>query len=415
MASGIALLSSCELGLATPRPIEAGKPRPSDVIFSARSMVPESIPIAVAARTTRFDWLYSEKGSFLAAVRNAGIATIGGAINMWPSDAPNLPTYRVGRALSSTGGLIEAPWARGMGLYWGCVNNPDFMGIQLGRAMRTLSAGANAIQFDDAAAAIPAVGFGACWCPYCQKLAASSGYDLRTSMLEFQTASTLRFIQALRASINTARGSEVLMSCNNAGLKRDEPYNLFDYGMCEIDPPRADIRVLERAYRQFELDGWMQVVTLRSRDIGLNRATIAAVHALGGAMIFPYNVYMSAGARFSANPDDVLALYHFVRAIGPLLDASRFTDIPPVALLTSDSMASLAQAGVSPIVRRAGDRTLLHLIPGASTRRASLLDIQLAAAPAATLCSAEQAQLRSVANGKLRIAPWDWSLVTIAI
>lgn len=388
-------------------------PRPSDVIFSSRWMLPESIPIAVAAGATRFDWTYSERHDYYAAIKAAGIAEAGGTINLCPPDQTGSSTYRIGRQMNRTGWPIEAPWLKGLGWYYGCVNNPDFLNLQLGRVKRLFAAGTLALQHDDAACSIASVNWGGCWCPYCRSAARAQGYDLVTQMRSFQTASTVRYIKALRERINAAIGREVTLSCNNFRMRMSTPYPLFDYGMCEIDPVDAEPTVLEAAYRQFERDGWMQVVTLRSSDIALNRATIARVHALGGAMLFPFNVYMQSGPRFTANADDVSSFYRFVRAIGPLLDASRFTGQDVADFLSAESLAALRQSNVGTILRRAGAQTVLHLVPGSYLRAAPLLDIRFSAAPGEiALRSAEAPAARIVHGANLNIAPWDWSTVT---
>lgn len=391
----------------------ADRPKPSDVIISARVPSADGLALARMAEATRCDWTYVDKGPFFSQLRDLGVDGAGGAINMIPPDRPSQATYRVGRQQDRSGMPIELPWLKGKGLYLGCVNNPDFLSLQIERARNALSVGAGWLQHDDPGGQVQAVSFGACWCRFCRVKAGAQGYDLETAMLQFQTQSTIDYVQALRAGINAVAGHPVPMSCNNFGLSTNAWVSLFDYGMCEIDKRDADIDRLVPKFRQFERDDWMQVVTLRSRDVGLNRTTIAAVHALGGAMIFPYNVYISTGARYSANPSDVLALYRFVRSIGPVLDASRFTEVTAETLLSPGSLASLDRAGVRTIVRRAGTRTILHFIPGAPARNARRVNISLATPVRAMLQSAERSAPKALQSASFRVAPWDWSVVTL--
>lgn len=401
------------------RPVRAAStssspPQPSDVLMSARWSIPEVIDLARNCQATRLEWNYVERGSFFQDAKAAGVQVSGGAINMWPTDGPGLASYKIGRQQDRYGAAIEAPWVKGKGWYWGCVNNPDFFRLQMGRASRALQAGASVIQYDDCAGAIPAVAWGGCWCAHCRQQAARQGYDLERQMLAFQTASTVRYIKSLRSQIDAVNGDRVMMSCNNYRLRTGVPYDLFDYGMCEISPADAAPHALETAFRRFEQNGWMQVVTLRSSDIALNRATIARTHALGGAMLYPYNVYMPVGPRFTANASDVAGLYRFVRIIGSVLDSSRFTDRTAASLLTRESLLALDQARVSTVVRLAGTQLVVHFIPERDTRGAGLIDIRLSTSPAAsTLRSAEQPNERPISNGTFAICPWDWSVLTI--
>ncbi|MBY0391936.1 MAG: hypothetical protein K2Q27_01585 [Novosphingobium sp.] len=391
-----------------------GRPKPSDVILSARVPSAEGLFLAKLAGATRCDWTYVDGGTFFFDLRQSGIPGAGGAINMIPQDSPTVATYRTGRTNDRNGRLLEAPWQRGKGLYWGCVNNPDFLRLQLERARNTLAAGAEWIQHDDAAGQIQAVSFGACWCNFCRRKASVRGFDLKRAMLQFQTESTIDYVKALRAGVNAAAGRVVVMSCNNFNMSLSPPTSLFDYGMCEIGSDEADLDRLQQKFRQFERDSWMQVVTLRSRDIRLNRATIAAVHALGGAMIFPYNVYMTDGPRYSADPELVVPLYRFVRLIGPLLDASRFTDLKAADLFSTESLTSLDNAGVKTVVRRAGTRTLVHFIPGYPISKSRPLTVRLATPARAVLQSAERTEPSVSQTGSFLVAPWDWSVVTLA-
>ena len=391
-------------------------PRPSDVFMSARWSIPEVVDLARNCQATRLEWNYVERGSFFQDAMNAGVQVAGGTVNMCPTDGPGLATYKVGRQQDRFGAAIEAPWVKGKGWYWGCVNSPDFFRLQMGRASRALQAGASVLQHDDCAGAIPMVASGGCWCTHCRQQATRRGYSLERQMLAFQTASTVRYIKSLRSRIDAMSGDRVMMSCNNYRLKTGVPYDLFDYGICEINPADAAPPTLEAAFRQFERTGWMQVVTLRSSDIALNRATIARTHALGGAMLYPYNVYMPVGPRFTANASDVAGLYRFVRAIGSVLDSSRFTNRTAASLLAPESLEALEQAGVSTVVRLAGTQLAVHFIPERDDRSVPPIDVRMAKLPSAsTVRSAEQPDARPAPNGTFAISPWDWSMLTMTI
>jgi hypothetical protein len=131
-------------------------------------------------------------------------------------------------------------------------------------------------------------------------------------------------------------------------------------------------------------------------------------------MLYPYNVYMPSGSRFSADAASIALLYRFVRAIGALLDASRFIDQTPATFLTADSLAALERARVGTIVRRAGAQTVLHFVPASSDRSVPPVDISCAA-PSGELSvrSAERPDPRVLQRNAFAIAPWDWSTLTI--
>lgn len=413
---GLGAALSMPACLAEPQQRSIYVPTAGDVCFSSRTIMPDSFAVAERIGATRLDWTYSQRRDFLSAARVSGLKFVGGAINMCPPDGPGKVTYQIGRQLSLDGSFIEAPWMKGMGWYWGCVNNPEFMALQLGRAMRSLNAGADYIQFDDAGGSIPAVSFGGCWCSYCVKSAKAQGLDLSRDMLAFQTRSTKKFITQFRENLDRAMGNRITISCNNYRLKMDDVFSLFDYGMCEIDPIDASLDNLLKFYNFSGRINWMQVVTLRSCDPSLNRATIAAVHALGGAMIYPWDVYIAPGqARCKGNHDDYKGIYSLISRSKMMLIGSRFCDKKSEDFFSAETQVALERAGVKILVRSFESKTVVHLIPPHPTKRYEKIICSLKGLSKYLIVDSSQGCKLQEKDSNCIIDPREWTVMLLDI
>lgn len=367
-AAGILGAGALAIGLRAKAAVAAAAlahPRASDVCFSPRGTNPAALPFARACGATRIEWTYSLDHDFLAAFRNVGVGAIGGTINACMPDKVGGNTYQVGRQQDRNGQLIYAPWMAGEPVKraWGCPNNPAYEQILAARALAALSAGADHLQFDDAAMSIPAVAWGGCWCSYCKKRAAGLGYSLDNQMLAFQTRSTVDFIGRLRTRINSQAGRTVPMSANNFNGSRSQPYTLFDFGMCELEAERLRPDQLISMYRSFEADGWFQAVTLKSTDPRLSQSVIATIHACGGSCIVPWDVFLATGRRYFGTVSDYAGVYRTIRHLGALLDGKRFSARSPNDLLSTNTIAQLAAQKVQVIAREDASSLVLHFVP----------------------------------------------------
>lgn len=391
-------------------------PQPSEVCFSARTTNQLALSTAQRFGATRIDWTYSLDRAFLRSARLNGAKVIGGTVNACMPDKVGGGTYKEARALQQDGTPVAAPWMAGEPItrYWGCVNNPGYERIMLEGAMAALNAGADYLQFDDAALSIPAVKWGACWCGYCRQKADSQGYSLQDQMLSFQTASTEQFIRRFRARLNEKAGQVVMMSSNNFEGNRRSPYNLFDFGMCEFAPANIKADKIINLYQSFEQSGWYQVATLQTADPHVNRAAIATIHACGGNCIVPWDVFLGTNRRYFGLRADYLPIYDMVHRSGRHLDAKRFAPLHPRELLTADTLGRLIAANIHVVVREDAHSFIIHMIPwteGTGSVDGSML-----------LKWTNRMVLKSgVGSGEARIRPTElsiprqrWSIFTIA-
>lgn len=387
-ATALAARPSWGRALVPPaRPLSA--PRPSDVCFSARFMRPGALETAKAFGATRLDWCYSQDKTFLSQARAAGMKTLGGTLNTILPDTVGGKTRTQGRILDIKGQPVTAPWMRGwQGIFWGCVNSPAYRAIWLDNARASLDAGDDYFMVDDPMMNSIAVSWGGCFCQYCRAAAAGEGMDLTRDMPRFQQLSVTRFHREMRASIDRIVGRHVTFAMNNFRGRTIWPYDLFDFGISEIDPADCTPGAVARMLRTAELAGKPQVLTLRSDDVPFSRRLLAWCYANGGHLLAPWDVYLGpkpAGTdRFYGKPQDFGPLYKFAQNMAELLDKTVVTAEPPVGAWRMDSpgwQASLRSSAD-------GRSGALHLVPWQMDAAATLT-----LSPTALLPGARRARL----------------------
>ena len=306
-----------------------------------------------AFNATRLDWVYTANASFIAEAHAHGMKVVTPAMNANLPDGPGLhgwdnPTYRVGRVQNVLGELLSAPWiAPGQFLptspNYGCVNAPEYRAIAFKFADFLLAEGGDAIQHDDPTMNGEAVTWSngnltasGCYCDHCMKKftktltepqrsqfgindsswnyrewllnrtisaphEAPDTSTLRASFVEFQRRSAEDYLHALRDHLyigTQSRGdpANVTLSANNGGLWTS-PYDLFDYGMSELELNNASPNRLYNLFISGVPAGKRQVLTMpksanasywySAEGATAIRSAIAMSYALGSNMFVP--------------------------------------------------------------------------------------------------------------------------------
>ncbi|MDZ7346501.1 MAG: hypothetical protein ONA69_06870 [candidate division KSB1 bacterium] len=338
----------------------------SDVCFSSRWRRPQNandpydtIQMAKVFFATRIDWIYTYDKSFIQQLKT----------NDWPISAAlnaNLPdldreTYQEGRMVTRTGEPICPPWMTWEPKpYGGCANAPEYFQNLLERAKRLIEAGADSIQFDDPSMNQGALGWGGggCFCVHCVEgfkdylksnvsksklhsfgIEDVNGFSYRDFLNQggnnpelesfwksFQKESVRRFWVRLRNQLFEKYGRHILTSSNNFDISWETPYDLFDFGMCEL-PKRsfAPEIIYDRLQAAFS-EGRKQIITIHSDDVKMNQICVATIYACGANPIVPWDVWIEGHRRFFGKPEDFAPLFAFVRA-----NADCFDDFKAVA------------------------------------------------------------------------------------
>jgi hypothetical protein len=347
---------------------------------------------AVAAfNATRIDWCYTANRSFIRECRQWGLRTVTPATNANnPDDGddrcnarepPSSCSWSVGRVMNIDGHPLASPPAVFRRVAHGCVNSPDYMRITLGFVDMLRRAGATAIQHDDAAMNNEATQWNGgnlsasgCYCPHCMAkftarllrtnssicVALRAKYNitqrwsyrrwllqrpianansapdrspLRSLFLAFQRHSTEDYVRTLRRRLNPDRGrATVILSANNGGSWAS-PYQLFDFGIGELEVNiGTQMTLLRRLHAMFVADlpsGKQQIMTMpkglqleawsTEQATQLIRAAIAVSYALGGHMLVPWDAEMSGG-RYFGNASLFADLFGFVRKHAHIFD-----------------------------------------------------------------------------------------------
>nr|QQZ51594.1 hypothetical protein JKL49_11740 [Phenylobacterium glaciei] len=352
--------------------------------------------IAKTFHANRIDWTYGD-AAFIAECVARGFA-VGAAL----SPTMSRPDGDISdRMRDKSGQPVTAPWMKGWQggrAYWGCFNNPDFRSLILGRARAAVAAGATRLQFDDAAGNYGAVAWGACWCAACRAKAAAQGVDLETGMKRFQLASVRDFFQGLRDGLP----ANILLSSNNGAIDWNPPYDLFDFGVAEMDEAQVNPQYLFNKFAAIESAGKFQFVTLRSESVDLNRRAIAMIYALGGGVIAPWDVFLrpnGAGSdRFYGAPEDYADQLGVIRQ-----NATWFDDFTLEAALGTgvSRRPDLLQASGPvdlAVLRRAPDgRLVLHVV---NASKAAKVEISVKTVATQAQFAATGAQSRTTGEAR---------------
>ncbi len=302
------------------RKMPNGAPRYQDIIFSSRFPHPSSksdglntFKSAEAFFASRLEWVYAWDKSWIATAKRRGY-TFGGTLNaMLPDEIDGHVRHR-GRILDSIGRLVEAPWMRGWGTYWGCVNSPEYKAIFLKHAKALVDAGVDFIQVDDAKINSAARRWGGCHCRHCKDKAAKDHKTIH----EIQDESVVEFFVAMRKEIDKYAGRHVAISSNNPNGDWSAPYNLFDFGVAELSDESALPGMLYAKFKAAEVLGKAQTFTYVSANVQKTRKVIALSYASGGHVIVPWDVYLKStptGAiRYYAKPEDFSDIFGLIKA-----------------------------------------------------------------------------------------------------
>jgi hypothetical protein len=271
---------------------------------------------------TRLEWVYTTDSPWIAACKSHGYL-FGGTLSPILPDTPNSRSRQIGRIHNLEGKFVTAPWMRMWeGVYWGCVNSPAFCRTLIEHAKLMLDGGADVLQVDDPDFNVHAVKWGGCYCPFCRQMAASLGLDLHQDMETVQKVSVEEFYGLLRHEVDRQAGRHITFSCNNYQGKWNFPYNLFDYGIAEVDEVSPGF--LLAAKRKADAKGKAQSFVYRSTDVAQYRKAIALCYACGLQMLVPYDVYIGAkqdgSDRFFGLPEKFADLYGLVRSCPQFFD-----------------------------------------------------------------------------------------------
>jgi hypothetical protein len=360
---------------------------------------------------TRLDWVYTTNATFVAAVHARGVSAVTLAMNA------NLPDHgasfggghKIGRTKNVLGQSLSAPWMppgqfRPDSPNYGCVNAPEYRSIAFAYADSLLAAGGDAIQHDDPAMNGEVVNWSngnltasGCYCDHCMAkftdtlLATLNATQrakygvrdhswsyrqwllarplplphetpdssaLRKMFVDFQKDSVEDYIHALRDHLlegTSAKGEpNVTISANNGG-HWNSPYQLFDYGMGELEFGAASPSSLYHLFVSNVPPGKQQVLTMpKSSNVSYwyspagtrtIRAAIAMAYSLGGNMFIPWDIYLPVPAadytpktgRYYGAPVHYADLFSFIRGgAKPLLERDDELALPlPLALSTS--------------------------------------------------------------------------------
>ncbi len=350
-------------------------PPASAVCFSSRWFHPvnrddhhDTFKAAEVFHATDFVWTYSIDSNFVGRLRQMGNRVFL-AVNSMVPDPPDFRRRLRGRIVDLENRPVTAPWMRSWAdPAWGCANSPEYREGFIGYAVRSIEAGATALQMDDPRMNMAAVSWGACFCRHCMEgfrvflkqrvskataaewgigdldtfdyrqylierkapvgdaFAKYDGGQLKKWFTEFQTESVGRFFSYVRAEIDRRVGRHIVFSSNNYRGSWEFPYDLFELGMSELPQREATPLTLYERYREAAARRKHQMFTLVPQaadgsEVPITRRVIAACYALGGHLIVPWDVYTGhQKPRYYGKPEDYADLYHFVRDFAQWFD-----------------------------------------------------------------------------------------------
>ncbi len=313
--------------VAQPAVLPPGAPRYSDVCFSSRWEHPcdagdtlETFSAARSFHATSIQWVYTTNAAFIRRADSLGMP-VQVALSPTLPDEPGGETRQRGRMRNARQEPVTAPWMKGWGYWWGCVNHPDFRALWLRYMRLALEAGAAGFQVDD-----PAFGVvllrnkweDVCYCIHCQRIADSLG----VKPPDIQEASVVDFYHWARRQAQAIAGRPVPFSCNNfRGEWELFPFDLFDFGVAELPERRANPEYIYATLRETRRRHKAQVFSFANDREFLVQKVIATTYACGGNPLVPWDVWMGTGRdRYYGTPQQYAPLFGFARGIAQWLD-----------------------------------------------------------------------------------------------
>ncbi len=342
---------------AEPRAL--GAPEKSDVCLSSRWVHPrdandpyETFDICEKFHATRLEWMYTDDAEFIRKANDRGLDVIA-TLNGTMSDVPGKEIYEKGRVKNPEGEKVAPPWMTWKPTpYMGCANSKSYKANILRRAKKILDAGAKGLQFDDPYLNRHAQHWDICFCDYCMdgfrvylkkmltwaqlralgikdvdsfsykeyRLKGGDSAVLKTHFFHYQLESVVDYHNDIQSTLERKYGREIPFSCNNSSITWHVPFNLFDYGMCELAEVKSNPRDLYEKIRYTYSLGKSQVVTFHNTDVALSRKLIGTTYGLGINPVVPWDVWIKGTSRYYGKPEEYSDMYGFVRAEPELFD-----------------------------------------------------------------------------------------------
>ncbi len=176
-------------------------PRRSEVCFSSRFKHPvtKDDPYDTLRSITEFHgtglyWGYVTDPAWIAKLRDAGYAWQG-ALNPYVTDTIGGLTYEKGRMVNQAGKKLTVPWLVEQKMFFGCVNNPEFVDIFFEHAKFFIDNGARSLMVDDPEMNLSGARNGGCFCSFCIEKAKAS--KVKPNDEAFQRRCTIEFYKAI--------------------------------------------------------------------------------------------------------------------------------------------------------------------------------------------------------------------------
>lgn len=411
-----------------PDPMPLGAPKKSDVCLSSRWPHPrtpddpyETFAVAKSFHATRLEWVYTDDPEFIAKARRKGYRLMA-TLNATHPDIAPVEQYQQGRMYHPDGTMFCPPWMTWEPLnYMGCANTPQYINNVMARAIRIMDAGAEGLQFDDPAMNSHHSRYReVCFCGYCEKgfkeylqenfshtEQKELGIDnpgtfnytqyrntvpkkeqsakLREVFVQYQDAITRNYHRRIHETLEKIYKREIPFSSNNSSISWHSPYDMFDYGMCELGQHASSPKYLYEKMRQTREMGKAQVLTFHNEDLALTRKLIGTCQALGANPLVPWDVWIKGAHRYYGTPEQYADLYGFIRANAPLLDGyvtvtgqGREVEADPL------SPAALSDEDIFAVIRAKPDLSgpiVIHMVDWSDTPAPFTLSLQTSLLP----------------------------------
>ncbi len=339
-------------------PIAKGAPRKSDVCLSSRWPRPkdandpyDTFDICEKFHATRLEWVYTQDREFIARANKRGLDVMA-TLNATMPDVPGIEVYEKGRMVHPDGSLHVAPWMTWQPPpYMGCANSKEYKANMMARAKKILDAGARGLQFDDPYMNCHSRHWDICFCDYCntgfraylkKKLSESElaelgiedidtfsykayrhgggkSEQLKSHFVDYQTAVTLAYHRSIHNTLREQYGEEISFSSNNSSIRWDPPFDMFDYGMCELHHSLSFPKTMYQRMKLTYSLGKSQVVSFHNTTAA-GRRIIGSLYALGANPLVPWDVWVKGTSRYYGKPAEFADLYGFVRANAQCFD-----------------------------------------------------------------------------------------------
>ncbi|MCK9479642.1 MAG: stalk domain-containing protein [Firmicutes bacterium] len=312
-------------------------------------------------------WSYIDDSQQITSIKDIGVG-FQGALNTQINDDENCKIRLFDGTVAIIPQLITYESTAG------CMNNPAFIQAVKDAIHKSIDAGADSFQHDDAAGNVLAYDWGGCFCEHCMKgfaeylsntyskeqldslgvtnvsafnyknhiqtkynastvkeyLATRPNNPLEKPFLDYQYEVIQNYHKILHDDMESYAGKSIEYSCNSGPYFNNyydksklyyKIHDIFDYFIGEYRDSNFLLEDVVNGGSFSTAIGKPAVISPRTKDVNAIKHGISYAYAMGQYFLVPWDIYLEGGApRYFGTAEEYGNMFHFIRQYPFLFD-----------------------------------------------------------------------------------------------